>query len=158
MKAAIDKPLKVVVLLEKGAKLTGSNKILIVEDYTDIATIYSFMLEANGYTVQIAKDGPDALEKVLSFKPDAMLLDIMIPKLDGLAVLQKIRSDPAYAGIQPKILMTTNLLQQDTAEKAKKYGADGYVVKANIQNDDLITIIKELMERPAAGTAPTVEA
>lgn len=128
--------------------MTGSNTILMVEDFADIATIYTFMLESSGYKVEVARDGQEALEKTLSLKPDVILLDIMIPKVDGVTVLQTIRTKPEYKDIQPRILIMSNLLQQDIADKAKRYGADGYVVKANMRNMDLVDIVKELLARP----------
>lgn len=136
--------------------MTGSNTILMVEDYADIATVYTYMLESNGFKVELATDGEQALQKVKEVKPDVVLLDIMIPKIDGVAVLQAIRTKPEYADIQPRILIMSNLLQQDIADKAKRYGADGYVVKANMRNMDLVDIVKELLTRPRRGpTSPT---
>jgi len=127
--------------------LTGSKKILIVEDYADIATIYSFMLKKNGYDVQIAKDGKEALKQVLEFKPDVILLDIMIPDIDGIKVLKTIRNSPDYKDVQPLILVTSNVLQQDISDQAALYGADGYVVKAKVENQELLTIVEELIKK-----------
>ena len=131
--------------------MTGSNTILMVEDYADIATVYTYMLESNGFKVELATDGEQALQKVKDVKPDVVLLDIMIPKIDEVAVLQAIRTKPEYSDIQPRILIMSNLLQQDIADKAKRYGADGYVVKANMRNMDLVDIVKELLTRPRRG-------
>ncbi len=139
--------------------MPGSKKILIVEDYADIATIYSFMLKKYGYDVQIAPDGPSALALTKSFAPDIILLDIMIPDIDGLTVLKTIRTDPEYQSINPKILVMSNLMQPDIEAKAEQYGADGYVVKANVQNNEVVAIIRELVERTSDGDslAPTNE-
>ncbi len=126
-------------------------KILIIEDYSDIATIYSFMLESNGHTVQVAKNGKEGLEKTLEFKPEIIMLDIMLPDIDGLEVLKTIRTDEKYTSIKPHILMTSNLLQDNTSKRAKALGADGYVVKANMQNQDLVNIIQELSDRIKSG-------
>lgn len=128
--------------------MTGSQKkILIVEDYDDIAEIYSFLLKNAGYAVRISKDGAQTLEDVLDFKPDVILLDIMMPTLDGIEILKTIRNDLRYAEIQPRILVTTNILQQEISKEAAKYGADGYVVKANIHNKELVTIVEELIAK-----------
>ncbi len=134
--------------------MTGSKKILIVEDYTDIATIYSFMLKKNGYIVEVAKNGREALEQTLKFRPDVILLDIMIPDIDGLKVLKTIRTAPEYAKIQPLILVTTNVMQQDISDQASLYGADGYVLKARLGNQELIEIVEELIAKNEQGTSP----
>lgn len=122
-------------------------KILLVEDSTDIATIYTINLEAGGYTVELAKNGGEALQKVLTFEPDVILLDVMLPDMDGVSVLKNLRTDPQFSHLKPHILITSNLLQNDIAEKAKLYHADGYIVKANLHGQDLINILKELSQR-----------
>lgn len=127
--------------------MSDSKKILIVEDYADIAKIYTFVLEKQGYNVEVAKDGKSALQQVLSFQPDLILLDIMIPDIDGLAVLKTIRSKPEYKDIQPLVLVTTNVLQQDIADKAAMHGADGYVLKARMNNKELLKTIEDLLEK-----------
>ena len=127
--------------------VSDTKKILIVEDYTDIAKIYSFVLEKEGYTIDVAKDGKSALDKILTFKPDLILLDIMIPDIDGLTVLKTIRTKPEYQEIKPLVLITTNVLQQDIADKASMNGADGYVLKARMNNKELLKTIEELFEK-----------
>ena len=129
--------------------VAGTHKILIVEDYADIARIYSFVLEKSGYTVQVATDGKMALQKVLEFAPDLVLLDIMIPLLDGVKVLQAIKSDPQYRHHIPKVIIMSNLFQQDIADQTKDLGADGYVVKANMQTQNIVKLVAEQLA-PAA--------
>jgi CheY-like chemotaxis protein len=125
--------------------LNGSHRILIVEDDKDIAKIYSMILEAQNYVVATAYNADEALAKVLEFQPDAILLDIMIPGMDGLEVLKKIRTEPQFVQTQPRIIITTNIAQQDKADIAKKNGAQGYLVKANIDPHDLAPIVGELL-------------
>lgn len=124
-------------------------KILIVEDYADIANIYKFLLEKRDYKVEVAKNGREALDKAKSFAPDVVLLDIMIPDIDGLQVLKTIRTSPDYADNQPAVLITSNVLQQDISDKAALNGADGYVVKAKLENNELVKTIEELLEKRA---------
>lgn len=133
--------------LEPRIYLGNMTKILIVEDYASIANLYSLVLQKSGYTVQIAASGRQALEQVLSFRPDVILLDIMIPDIDGIEVLKTIRHNPKYKDIQPLILVTSNVLQEDISDQAALYGADGYVVKANIENKELVTIVEELLAK-----------
>lgn len=138
------------IILAQGAALTGSPKILLVEDYTDIATIYTYMLESNGYEVKVAEDGNKALDLAKSYQPDIILLDIMIPGVDGIEVLKQLRTGPNFAGYHPHILIMSNLQQQEISDKAKEFGADGYVVKANMQNQEIVTIIQTLLKRSEA--------
>lgn len=137
----------------KGETVTGSKKILIVEDYADIAQIYSIILKKAGYDVQVAKDGKSALEGVKTYRPDLILLDIMIPDIDGLTVLRTIRSNPEYADIHPLVLITTNVLQQDISDKAAANGADGYILKARLDNKELVTIVNDLFAKQTGGNA-----
>lgn len=136
--------------------MPGSTKVLVAEDDVDIANIYTVVLSNGGFVVEVARNGPETLDKTLSFAPDAILLDLMMPGLNGLQVLRTIRTDPAYAAVQPKIVVTTNLAQQDKAAAAKEHGAQGYVVKADISPYDLIPIIQELLaaENPNPDTTP----
>jgi CheY-like chemotaxis protein len=108
------------------------------------------ILKADGYVVEVAGNADEALAKVLDFKPDAVLLDIMIPGIDGLEVLKKIRTEATFAHIQPKILITTNIAQQDKAEIAKQNGAQGYLVKADIDPHELGPILAKLLASPSS--------
>ena len=122
-------------------------KILLVEDSPDIANIYSFNLESEGHSVEVASTGAVALQKVLTFEPEVILLDVLLPDMDGILVLQKIRTDPQFSHLKPRILITSNMLQDDIAEKAKFYKAEGYYVKADLHNQDLVNIMEELSKR-----------
>lgn len=133
--------------------MTGSKTILIVEDYADIATVYSFMLESNGYSVQVAKDGEEALAKVLEIEPAVIFLDIMLPKVDGFVVLRTIKSDPKYAQIHSRIVLLSNLQQQDIPDKTKLAGADCFAVKANLRNTELVAIAQQMCAKFDAATA-----
>jgi len=135
--------------------LSYSHKILLVEDDTDIANIYSTVLKDSGCTVQIARDGNAALATAAEFKPDLILLDIMIPGVDGLEVLRKIRTDPSQQENHPKIIVMTNLDQEEKVEQAKQHGADGYIVKANIVPHELLELVRQLEDTsPPAGEQP----
>jgi CheY-like chemotaxis protein len=132
--------------------LSGS-KILIAEDDSDISAIYSFILKQKGYDIAIAQNGDDALAMASTYKPDLMLLDIMMPGMDGLKVLEKMRTQPANAGAQPIVIVMTNLDRQDLKLRAKELGANGYVVKANIVPHDIPVIVQQALERTPPGDA-----
>jgi len=126
----------------------------LVEDDPDISNIYSLVLKKGGYNVETAMNGNEALTQVLSFQPDIILLDIMIPDIDGLTVLKTIRTAPTYSQTQPKVLVMSNLAKEDVKEQAKQYGAQGYVVKSNIVPSDLVSILQELQNRPNTQDQP----
>ncbi len=127
--------------------MAGLSKVLIVEDDHDIGAIYSFVLRQAGYEVAVAHNGKEALDAVLSFCPQVVLLDIMMPDMDGLKVLEAVRTDKQYADMRPTILIMSNLDQPNMVARAKELGADGYVVKVNIVPHDLLPIVEEALAR-----------
>ncbi len=114
-------------------------KVLIAEDDKFLVSAYRLKLEKEGVEVEIALDGEEALEKLKSFKPDVMLLDLMMPKVDGFEVLERLKKE---GGIQIPIIVASNLGQAEDVERAKKLGAVDYVVKSDIALDDLIAKVK----------------
>ncbi|NEQ39445.1 MAG: response regulator [Okeania sp. SIO3I5] len=116
-------------------------KVLLVEDSCTVRKIISYYLIRLGLNVIEANDGVKAIEKVYSEKPDLVLLDISIPKLNGYAVCQKIKSDPEIQHI-PVIFCTSKNDQNDYYE-ALKYGADGYLSKP-FQNSEILAMMTEL--------------
>jgi len=103
------------------------NKILIVDDEPFNLDLLEQELEDQGYVIERANDGAEALEKVPSFEPDVILLDYMMPKMNGLEVLKHLREDEKYKGI-PVILLTAKATQEDKV-RGLDGGADDYVVK-----------------------------
>ncbi len=128
--------------------MAGLQKILLAEDDLYIRDIYNVVLQKAGYTVEQAINGTEALAKTLSFKPDVLLLDIMMPDIDGLEVLRQLRSGDKYKKVKPRVIIVTNLAQDETAAEAKKLGAEGYVVKADIEPHDLVKMIQTLNSGP----------
>lgn len=103
--------------------------ILLVEDEEMLSSMYKTKFEKEGYTIAVAADGEAALETAKNGTFDIVLLDIILPKLDGFAVLKSLRAMDAYK--QVPIIMLTNLGQEEDVEKGKKLGATDYMVKAN---------------------------
>ncbi|SRR6266568_4347388 len=118
----------------------GLQRILLVEDDLSIREMYQLYLEDKGYTVGIASDGEEALIAAKSFHPDLIFLDIMMPKRDGLEVLQILRTDPSYGCTKCRIVMLTNLGDNTIAHRIQGL-IDGYAIKAEITLADLIHII-----------------
>lgn len=117
-----------------------SHKILLVEDDLGLATVYKQRLETEGFTVRHVPNGEDALSSATEFKPDLILLDVMMPKISGFDVLDILRNTPETTNI--KIVLLTALSQPKDKEKAKQLGADDYLVKSQVVIADVVERIK----------------
>lgn len=117
-----------------------SKKILLVEDDDGLANVYLTRLEAEGFTVKRVPNGEDALAVAIEFKPDLILLDVMMPKVSGFDVLDILRNTPETANV--KVVMLTALSQDTDKEKAEKLGADDYLVKSQVVIADVVERIK----------------
>ena len=102
-------------------------KILIVEDEASLLKLVSILLTSKGYDVEGELNGQSALESVANFKPDLVLLDIMLPEIDGFEVCQRIKDNPATKDI-PVIMLTAKKSREDMA-RAEQVGADWYITK-----------------------------
>jgi CheY-like chemotaxis protein len=122
--------------------VAGLQKILIVEDNAPLRDMYVAFLHSHGYVLAEAGDGEAALSVAASFQPDLVFLDIMLPKLNGLEVLKKLRHDPQYNRTHAKIVLLTNLSIDNNATKDWDKDADGYVLKAEIVPTEIFEIIK----------------
>lgn len=119
-----------------------SKKILIIEDELPIAQIMVDSLKTEGYEVEMANDGEMGLQKAKSFQPDLILLDIMLPKMDGRQMLKELQS----SGINPncKIIVLTNVdADMKTISDVVASGGHDYLVKANTSIETIISRIKE---------------
>lgn len=109
---------------------SGQKKVLIVEDDDMIISMYKTKLEQLNYAVFLAHDGLEGLEMTKKEKPDLVLLDIIMPQLDGFSVLEQIKGDSSTKNIP--VIMLTNLGTDEDKEKGKLLGAVGYLVKSNL--------------------------
>jgi len=105
------------------------NKILIIEDEETISSMYEASMTKAGFEVILASDGEAGIKMAVKNHPDLILLDVMIPKIDGFAVLERLKSDSVTKKIP--VVMLTNLGQSEDKEKGKKLGAVDYWVKAD---------------------------
>ena len=122
-----------------------NEKILLVDDEPDFIETVQFFLEANEYQVFTATNGEEAVEKTAEEKPDLILLDIMMPKMDGLAACQILKSDKNTRSI-PIIMVTAKGNREDIAQAARA-GANSYIMKPfNLIN--LADKIQEGLNRP----------
>lgn len=122
-------------------------KILLVEDDDGLANVYQMRLEAEGFTIKRVPNGEDALAVAVAFKPDLILLDVMMPKVSGFDVLDILRNTPETANI--KIIMLTALSQDSDKEKADKLGADDYLVKSQVVIADVVERVKHHLSNQA---------
>jgi len=104
-----------------------AHRILIADDEPNIVLALEFLMKKEGYEVQTVSDGEDALHAIEKSPPDLILLDIMMPKLDGYEVCQRIRSDPSMKDIV--IIMLTAKGREVEREKGLALGADFYITK-----------------------------
>lgn len=112
-------------------------KILLIEDDFFIRDIYTKSFTNAGYSVDIAIDGHEALEKVKTSAYDIILLDIMLPKITGIDVLRSFRAPNSPVENIP-IFLLTNLGQDDIIKEAFKIGADGYLLKAHLKPQEIV--------------------
>jgi DNA-binding response OmpR family regulator len=120
--------------------MDSQKKILLVEDDQGLASVYVTRLEAEGFSVLHVPNGEDALSKTLEFKPDLIILDVMMPKISGFDVLDILRNTPETANV--RIIMLTALSQESDMEKAKGLGVDDYLVKSQVVIADVVERIK----------------
>jgi DNA-binding response OmpR family regulator len=121
-------------------------KVLIIEDDPLIVKIYSTRLKADGYDVVSAENGEEGIVAALRDKPDLIILDVMMPKVDGFGVLEKLRADPSFSNIP--ILMYSNLNNEDEMTRARSMGVTEFLVKANLSPTQMVTKIKQYLEKP----------
>jgi len=125
-----------------------NKKVLLVEDDEALATVYITRLEAEGFTIKRVPNGEDALSAALEFHPDLILLDVMMPKINGFDVLDILRNTPETANV--KIIMLTALSQETDRQRAQSMGANDYLVKSQVVIADVVTKIKEHLGIPIA--------
>src|SRR3972149_1993116 len=118
-------------------------RILIIEDDPLMSRMYQKMLTFEGYEADLADNGADGLEKVRSQKPNLILLDIMMPKMNGMEVLGKLKSDPETKALPVVIL--TNLAGEKDAETAMSKGAVKYIVKSEYEPKQVANMVKEVL-------------
>ena len=119
-----------------------SHKVLVVEDETNILIPIRFLLEKNGYRVMAVQDGEAVMDALVSFQPDLVLLDIMLPRMDGFEVCQMIRSHPDWRDV--KIVFLTAMGRDMDVSKGLSMGGDSYITKP-FSNSAIIECIKNLL-------------
>jgi DNA-binding response OmpR family regulator len=119
---------------------TTKKKILLVEDDIALAAVYRSRLELEGFEINEVHNGEDALSAAVSFKPDLILLDAMMPKISGFDVLDILRNTPETTNI--RVIMLTALSQPKDKERAEQLGVDDYLVKSQVVIGDVIARVR----------------
>jgi DNA-binding response OmpR family regulator len=127
--------------MDSAAPTLHPKRVLFVEDDDALASVYMVRLEAEGFEVQRVANGEDALAAAINFKPDLVLLDVMMPKVSGFDVLDILRNTPETANL--KIVMLTALSQESDKKRAQDLGVDDYLVKSQVVISDVIDRIKK---------------
>ena len=135
--------------------MTDSPKIMIVDDDTILRDMYAERLHAEGMQVEIAANGEEALAKLEKSKPDLILLDIMMPKINGFAALEMIKSTPAYKDI--KVILLTALIQSENKIRGLGAGAEDYIVKSETMPGEVVNKIKKVLGTGSETKAPAEE-
>ncbi len=125
--------------IEKNTQL-----ILVVDDEAMIGELYKTKLELDGYRVNIASNGKEGLASVAKEKPDLILLDLLMPQMTGVEMLNILKTDPQTSKI-PVIIITNLLSKPDDIKKAQALGACDYLIKSNITLDELSKRVKETL-------------
>ena len=120
------------------------HKILIVDDEPNIIFMLSHRLKQSGYDVITGKDGQDALEKARSGNPDLIILDLMLPKMNGYTVCGLLKRDEKFS--KTPVIMLTARAQESDKKQGEEAGADAYVKKP-FKSDELLKVIQELLEK-----------
>ena len=115
-------------------------KIAIIEDDQAIAQMYRIKFETEGFTVETAENGRVGLELLENMKPDVVLLDIMMPELNGDAVLDKLRKTDW--GKDMKVIILTNMGEQEAPKRLKELGVTAFIVKAEMTPSQVAELVK----------------
>lgn len=117
--------------------------VLMIEDDPLIVKIYSTRLKADGYEVYSAENGEDGLKLLSEKKPDLIILDVMMPRIDGFGVLSRIMADEQMKSIP--VLVYSNLAADEEIVRAKSMGAREFIVKADVSPTEMVAKIKQYL-------------
>lgn len=119
--------------------------VLLIEDEADIRSLYAEYLRDSGYGVLEAQDGIVGYKKAVEEEWDIMLLDIMLPGQDGIALLKKVKADPKV-GDRP-IIALTNLNVESVINQVFDQGADGFLIKSEVTPDKIVAEVESVLQK-----------
>lgn len=127
------------------AKKDKKIKVLLIEDDSFLVEVYSTKFDLEGFESYLAENGEKGLEMAKKEKPDIILLDILLPGLDGFEVLRKLKKDNKSKDIP--VILLTNLSQKDDIKEGLALGADDYLIKAHFMPSEVISKIREILKK-----------
>lgn len=119
--------------------------LLLVEDDNFLINIYKTKFEMEGFKVAIADNGESGLTQVKKKKPDLVLLDILLPKMDGFTVLEHLKKNATTKNIP--VILLTNLGQKDDVERGLNLGAEDYLIKAHFRPSETVSKVKKVLSK-----------
>jgi len=121
-----------------------AKRVLIADDEPNIVTSLEFLMEQAGMEVRVARDGQEAIDLAESFRPDLILLDVMMPVLNGYEVCQRLKSDPKLRHVRVLILSAKG--RDVEVAKGRELGADGYITKP-FSTRELVSKVRALLDQ-----------
>ena len=120
-------------------------KILLIEDDPFISQLYSDKFSKFNYEIEVVRDGSESLEILKKYKPDCILLDIVMPKMDGFEILERIKKDNSLKKIP--VLILTNLGDKTDIDRAMSLGAESYIIKSHFTPAEVVGKVNILLKR-----------
>jgi len=117
--------------------------ILLIEDDPFLVDLYTTKFKEMGFKVEVATNGQEGLKKMKLKKPDLLLLDIVLPTIDGWQILEEVRRDDGLKDL--KVVILSNLTQKEEVEKGLKLGANKYLIKAHYTPSEVVEEIKKIL-------------
>ena len=114
--------------------------VLVVEDEQTLRDAYRFILQAGGYNVLTAQDGNEAIKIVKRIQPDLVLLDLLMPKADGLTFLKGVQATKKQPGM--KVIVFSNLSEPDKIQEALRLGAINHIIKSDVSPKQILAAVK----------------
>lgn len=124
--------------------MDNKGKILLIEDDVTLAQMYERKFTSDGYKIVTAYDGYEGLKKTISEKPDLVLLDILLPGLDGIALFKKMRSQTQT--FNTPVILLTNVGEEDAIYECFKLGAVDYLVKSTVTPAQVVAKVEEFLQ------------
>jgi DNA-binding response OmpR family regulator len=129
--------------IHKVEPMTPKHKVAIIEDDMAIADMYLFKLQQSGYEVRMAFNGKEGIELIKDFRPELLLLDLMMPGMNGDELLEKIR---AYEwSVSIRVIILTNISRDEAPSKLRLLKVDRYIVKAHSTPAQIVQIVEEVL-------------
>jgi DNA-binding response OmpR family regulator len=121
-----------------------NKKILLVEDDAFVSDIYQTKLGQDGFSVILAENGIEAMKALENEKPDMVLLDVVMPYMDGMEVLKKMKENENWKNIP--VILLTNLSEKEKVEEGLEIGASDYLIKSHFTPSEVVTRVKSLLK------------